>query len=639
MQKNKQIGHILFNKIFLGYVLIAIIFTSYHIYMQYSLAKNTIIKDMKTIEKAFHTGLANSLWHLDEKQINSNTQAIESIHGIIGISIISAKDEVFSQKGTLSLEDKKYQTFLYERNKNILYSNGLIKHTFSVIHEEFSQDEILGFVNIYTSQKAIYKTVQDSMMFILVYSIIIIMALWILFNHFAKRLLTNPLHQIIQATQELNIKEYKEISLIHTDNNRSELNTLVDTFNIMSKRIYESFCKSTTLANKLKSQKQELIQANKYQTDFLANMSHELKTPLNSINILSSVMAKNNQNILDDKHIKNLNIINKSGQDLLLLINDILDVSKIEAGNLAIELQKTNMTDLINELYDSMKPLAQEKNIFLTKNIETQDAIIHSDPKRIKQIIQNLLSNAIKFTTVGVVELTLNKDKNYIIIEVIDSGIGIPSNKMENIFDRFKQVDGSTTRKYGGTGLGLAISKELAHLLGSELSVTSMIQKGSVFTLRIPLKTIIANITDDKIEIGNNNDTRKSTGTDIELFENNINMQKEKMNVLLCNNNPIEFFPLTVALKKLEKINLIQVKTEDEIMQYIDDRTINLVILDADILPVNISKFSNLNTKIIGISTKATSDASIDLLIKKPIDTKLVLEAIDKLKKEYYEKI
>ena len=485
MQSNKKIGHILFKKIFLGYILIAIIFTSYHIYVQYSLAKGTVLKDMHTIEKAFYNGIANSVWHLDEKQIEANTQAIESIQGIVGVSIISANNEVFSQKGDLSLEDKKYIRFLYSKNKDISFSNALIKHSFEIVHEGFSPGEILGHVNIYTSENAIYSIVKDSLIFILIYTFIIVVVLWILFNHFSKKLLTNPLHQIIQATKNLDIKEYKEITLTHHDKNKSELNILVDTFNTMSKRITESFAK-------LKEQKQDLMEANKYQTEFLANMSHELKTPLNSINIISSVMTKNTHNDLTTKQVKNLSIINKSGQDLLNLINDILDVSKIESGEIAIYLEKVNLTVLSNELFDSMKPVAKDKGILLEKKVTLENDIVMSDVKRIKQVIQNLLSNAIKFTDKGKVEFIVSEKNENIIVDVLDTGIGIPANKLLNIFERFKQIDGGTTRKYGGTGLGLSISKELASVLGGNLSVKSTLGSGSVFTFLFPKMTTIS---------------------------------------------------------------------------------------------------------------------------------------------------
>jgi len=621
MQNNKQIGHILFNKIFLGYVLIAIIFTSYHIYVQYSLAKDTVLKDMKTIEIAFYNGIANSVWHLDEKQIDSTAQAIKSVQGIVGVSIISANKEVLAQKGTLSLQEKTYSTFLYEKNKNISFSTGLIKHSFSIVHEDFSPGEILGTVTIYTSENAIYAIVKDSLIFILIYTLIIIVVLWILFNHFSNKLLTQPLHQIILATKELNIKEYKEITLEHKDTSKSELDTLVDTFNTMSKRITESF-------TKLKEQKQDLIEANKYQTDFLANMSHELKTPLNSINIISSVMSKNSHNDLSEKQVKNMNIINKSGKDLLGLINDILDISKVEAGKLTLYFEEIKIDKLIDELYDAMVPQAKEKKILLTKDIKLKSDLVISDSKRIKQVIQNLLSNAIKFTDKGKVQFNVHENRLNIIVDVIDTGIGIPQDKIANIFDRFKQVDGSITRKYGGTGLGLAISKELAGFLGGDLTLSSQIKKGSSFQFSFPKNS---NMSKEQIKVKNNQDdtldTKKKTEMEVILEKEEKSEQKDKVKVLLFNSDPVTFFALIVALKKHIDVDCVTLKSVPEVIKELELKQTNILILDSDTLDVKIQEYikKDVQVKVIGISTKQETNEYIDTVVSKPVDVKTLL--------------
>ena len=440
MQNNKNIGQILFKEIFLGYVLITLILTSYHIYAEYNLAKNSVLKEMKTIEKAFYNGIANSVWHLDEKQINANTQAIKSIQGIVGVSILTNKNEVLSQIGNLSLKNKTYTIYLYEQNKNINYEDNLIQHTFDISHDEFSPGESLGTVYIYTSENAIYSIVKNSLISIIFYSIAILIVLWVLFNYFSNKLLTRPLKQIIQATKDLNIKKYKEIELNTNITKKSELDTLVDTFNIMSKRITESFLK-------LKEQKKDLKEANQYQSEFLANISHELKTPLNSINVISSVMSKNSEQNLTKKQIENLNIINKSGKVLLEMITDILDISKLEAGELHLNLETFNIQEILVDLYKVTSPLAHEKKITFTQKNTLQNSQIFSDKKIIIHVIQNLLSNAIKFTNKGGIQLHISEDEQFITINVIDTGIGIPADKIDNIFDRFKQVDGSISRQ------------------------------------------------------------------------------------------------------------------------------------------------------------------------------------------------
>jgi signal transduction histidine kinase len=625
MLNNKKIGPILFKKIFLGYVLIATIFTGYHIYIEYSLAKKFVLKDMKTIEKAFYNGIANSVWHLDEEQINSNAQALKSIQGIIGVSIISSNDEVLVQVGSLSVDDKKYTSFVYEQNQNITFEKKLIKHSFDITHEEFSPGESLGTVFIYTSENAIYSIVKNSLIFILIYSFMIIIVLWLLFNHFSNKLLTQPLNQIIKATKDFNIKEYKEITLdIHTTQ-KSELNTLVDTFNIMSQRIAESF-------SKLKKQKKELIEANQYQTEFLANISHELKTPLNSINVISSVMSKNKDHNLNEKQIQNMHIINKSGQDLLGMINDILDISKLEAGELQLSIETFSIQELLIGLYERMSPLAKEKNITLTQKSTLENYTITSDKKIITHVVQNLLSNAIKFTNEGGIQLKISENEHFIIINVIDTGIGIPSNKIETIFDRFKQVDGSTTRKYGGTGLGLAISKDFSLFIKGELTVTSEFSKGSDFQFVFPKDS---SNSKTKILTHDNADNKPKVPeiTEIErvLQDNDESAHNKKINVLLYNSNPIVFFSLIVSLKKLENINLLAINTEIELFSQLELNQFKILILDTKSLTVSLEEAlkNNVNITVIGVGDTEEKNVSFDHIVPKSVELKTLVNLFE----------
>ena len=627
-KERKKIGHILFNKIFLGYVLIATIFTSYHIFIQYSLAKSSVLKEMKTVEKAFYNGIATSVWHLDNNQINSIAEAITSIQGIIGISIISNNKEVLAQLGKIPLENKKYTTFLFERNQNISFKNNLIKHSFDITQEEFSPGESLGTVFIYTSENAIYSIVKDSLIFIFIYTFMMLVVLWILFNHFSNKLLTQPLNQLIQATKDLNIKEYNEISLDIPTTNKSELDSLVDTFNMMSKRITESF-------DKLKEQKKDLINANKYQTDFLANISHEFKTPLNSINVISSIMSKNSVNNLNEKQIQNLHIINKSGQNLLEMINDILDMSKLEVGELQLSLESFNIQDLILDLYERINPLANEKKIALTQNNTLQNLNITSDKKIVTHIIQNLLSNAIKFTNKGGVQLNISEDELCIIINVIDTGIGIEKDKLTNIFDRFKQIDGSTTRKYGGTGLGLAISKEFATLLEGELTVTSKFNEGSNFQFVFPKNS---NIIDKNTiqNIKSNNDSNISQlaekkEIEILLENDDTKINNEHINIVLFDSNPITFFSLSIALKKQEDINLISLQNEKEIITELKKNKTNVLIIESDILTSSLEKHIQncQGIKVIGLGDIEKKHQFIHTIVPKSVDVDTLIKLFD----------
>ncbi|GAB3649491.1 response regulator [Echinicola sediminis] len=235
---------------------------------------------------------------------------------------------------------------------------------------------------------------------------------------------------------------------------------------------------------------EELEQTNRYKSEFLANMSHELRTPLNSVLILAKLLSDNKNDNLNEEEIKFAKVIHKAGSDLLTLINDILDLSKVESGNLDIYEDAIELYDIVENMRYLFKEVAADKNItFITEIGERLPRSISSDRQRIDQIIRNLLSNAFKFTpSGGEVKLDFKLVQgSRIAITVKDSGIGISQEKQQLIFEAFKQADGTTSRKYGGTGLGLSISKELSKLLKGSISLQSEEGKGSAFTLELPL--------------------------------------------------------------------------------------------------------------------------------------------------------
>ena len=236
----------------------------------------------------------------------------------------------------------------------------------------------------------------------------------------------------------------------------------------------------------------DLALASKYKSEFLANMSHELRTPLNSLLILSKSLSQNKKGNLDSQQVEAATVINKGGQDLLRLINDILDLSKVEAGKLHVDVHQFSLKNMINEIQQQFEPIVQEKGIKLNISFDGHvNELIQTDEQRLSQILKNLFSNAIKFTSEGSVSLFVEQDKinsDMINFRVIDTGIGIPSAKQKEIFEAFQQADGSTSRKYGGTGLGLAISKAMAELLGGTITIYSEEGKGSTFTLSIKSK-------------------------------------------------------------------------------------------------------------------------------------------------------
>ncbi len=311
---------------------------------------------------------------------------------------------------------------------------------------------------------------------------------------------------------------------------------------------------------------EELELANKFKSEFLANMSHELRTPLNSLLILAKLLHENKSHNLTDKQIEFTKIIYQSGNELLELINDILDLSKVEAGKLEINLEEIYLHSYISQLKKTFIPIAKERNLVFSVTIsDNMPEKVNSDSMRLAQIIKNFLSNAFKFTAQGKVCLAIEKPGNEVVFfdrnltndntiafKVKDTGIGLSNEKQKNIFDAFLQADSSISKKYGGTGLGLSISKKLAKLLGGEIHLESEEEKGSTFTFFLPVCTSRHSILDGKdkkmkekevfIDTEDENDSLYSQNrvqSKIEsIIDNRRDLKKEDRSLLLIDNAP-----------------------------------------------------------------------------------------------------
>jgi Signal transduction histidine kinase len=277
----------------------------------------------------------------------------------------------------------------------------------------------------------------------------------------------------------------------------------------------------TDIKEKLEAKAKELQTASQYKSEFLANMSHELRTPLNSLLILSNLLSNNKKGNLTPEQVQSAKIIHKSGTDLLYLINEVLDLSKIEAGKMNLDVAEVQMEDLAEEIRMSFKANADEKKLTFNVNLnEDFPAVLATDRYRLMQIVRNLLSNAFKFTSVGSITVDMIPTPSYVkfatdltpenscCIKVIDTGVGIPQEKLELIFEAFQQADGSISRKYGGTGLGLSISRELIKLLGGEIQLESFVNLGSTFYIYLPVQPNRAEAKSEILEIPQNPSSR-----------------------------------------------------------------------------------------------------------------------------------
>lgn len=238
----------------------------------------------------------------------------------------------------------------------------------------------------------------------------------------------------------------------------------------------------------LEEKRRQVESSNKLKSEFLANMSHELRTPLNSIMALSSVLIMRAKKKLNNEENDYLKIIERNGKRLLALINDILDLSKIEAGKMDVHPKPVSLGGLIQTITENIHTLSEQKSLDLTLNLEDNLPKIETDEARLHQALLNIVANAVKFTDKGSIEVSTKHDKKFVYIEVKDSGIGIAQEVLPHIFDEFRQADGTTSRQYEGTGLGLSITKKMMDVLGGEIQVKSELNIGSVFTVILPIK-------------------------------------------------------------------------------------------------------------------------------------------------------
>ncbi|MDF2790838.1 MAG: sensor hybrid histidine kinase [Neobacillus sp.] len=408
----------------------------------------------------------------------------------------------------------------------------------------------------------------------------------------------------------------------------------------------------------LEEKAQQLELSSKYKSEFLANMSHELRTPLNSLLILAQILSENGEGNLTYKQQEYIKTINTSGNDLLNLINDILDLAKVESGKLDVIPKEVELNQLRDIIYRQFSHIANKKKVHFS--IELDKALpmtFFTDEQRLQQILKNLLANAFKFTESGSVSLQIHSVMKNITrnqgeqqqlervfaFSVIDTGIGIEKEKQKTIFDAFKQADGTTSRKYGGTGLGLSICRELAQLLGGFIEVTSEIRNGSTFTLYLPnlqMNNKIVNISTARAEAAvtlesnyllNSNDQVLKEGS---MLKHGKSILKNKK-ILIVDDDIRNVYALTIALENYDMEILVAENGREALEVLKEHPKTDLILMDIMMPEMDgfeaiqhIRKISRFETiPIIALTAKAMKHSREECLeagasdyISKPIN-------------------
>jgi len=503
--------------VFSLYCLVALTVTVIHMVKEYHYTQETITNELKSYEKIFGPIFSKALWDLDRDRIKEIVEGISKVPIIVGIKVerIHKNTLVLVEGSGLVSDDKGLIKNLSPTLNGVPQATNnfddLFSYKFPISFQLFGEEKKLGYATLYSNSSIILNRVKLGFFFLVINAFIKGVALWLIFLWVSKYILLHPLKRLTDTISDVNfgnLSKFKIDLKTHQDN---ELTIIEQAFGDMVAELDRSKHNVLEFNKKLEEhvdlRTSELIKAKIFaeksanaKSEFLAKMSHEIRTPMNGVIGMLHLLLKDN---LSDTQSKKALVAQSSAQSLLNLINDILDFSKIDANKLELEVIDFDLLELIGSLTEALTLQAEKKNLEICLDLtEVKQNWVKGDPSRIRQILSNLISNAIKFTQQGYIliqaQLVENAAGSLILkCSVQDSGIGIPNNKIDTVFDSFSQVDASTTRNFGGTGLGLTIVKKLCELMNGSISIESEEGSGSMFTFTLTLSH--SNVTSSSI--------------------------------------------------------------------------------------------------------------------------------------------
>ena len=505
------------------YLLLTVILTSVHLYTEFFRTKERVMQELQVIQKTFAPGLAKALWDMNVEQLQPAFLGIVQYPSVIGVKLLNERGAEVGTTGVVT--DEQGEAFMVNpdgKKVPVKGYSGIFSYTAPIIHSRRDKQHTMGEATIYSSTRIVFDMLKPGFMLIMLNTLIKIVAVWGLFLVIFRTQLSRPLGILTSAVKQLDVKSLHDVKLDVKTSGRNELKVLEEAFNAMAQKLYRSHQQldlfNQRLEKKVEERTAELQEtntalhkakesaetANRAKSEFLANMSHELRTPLNVILGFTQIMARNPK--LPPEERDNLGTIQRSGDHLLTLINQVLDFSKIEAGRTTVNATPFDLYSLLDDVNAMFSRRAKQKRLRVVFDVAS-DVPRHvcTDAVKLRQILINVLNNAIKFTHEGQIRVDvtnvaekeipslLQQTQDTALVElqfsIVDTGVGIAPEEMDALFEAFAQTE-SGRHLQEGTGLGLPISRRFVQLLGGDMSATSEAGRGTTFRFTIQLTVI-----------------------------------------------------------------------------------------------------------------------------------------------------
>ncbi len=442
-------------------IITAILFLSTYTYLKYKDLDKALENKILHITELHANAVAEPLWTFNNENVNQSIKTILTHPEVICVEVHEPGGE--------------YLNSWPEDNCVKKYGDELV-HTERLAHH----DQIVGILRLFYNKQPIYHELKRDLQLASILIALTLMAASIAAFIALSIIVGNPLEKFLRTIQKSKSGHMR--TLVHLKTN-DEIGRVVNEYNHMIEQEREHI-------DELEAAREKAEAATRTKSQFLATMSHELRTPLNAVIGISEMLREEVEDNKDEDYVEPLSRVTRAGKHLLSLINEILDLSKIEAGKMEIIPEHVHLNEFLDDIRSTSLTLAEKKNNQLIVEINAKLKNIFVDPTRLRQIILNLVSNACKFTECGKITLSVQDKEidnvDWFEFKVLDNGIGIEEEKLESLFEEFNQADNTTTRKYGGTGLGLTICRRLCDIMGGSINVRSEIGVGTEFCFLIP---------------------------------------------------------------------------------------------------------------------------------------------------------